>query len=88
MRLRRIVETGGFFDVTLESVTRPHRVGDDVDDVVAFITALDESRALFAGKPEDKVAVAVDAIRDALTPYAGPDGVVMDATAWLVAAHR
>jgi SAM-dependent methyltransferase len=88
VRLRRIVETGGFFDVTLESVTRPHRVGDDVDDVVAFITALDESRALFAGKPEEKVALAVDAIRDALTPYAGPDGVVMDATAWLVAAHR
>jgi hypothetical protein len=34
-----------------------------VEDVVAFITSLDESRALFAGTPEDKVAAAVDAIR-------------------------
>jgi hypothetical protein len=41
----------------------------------------------FAGKPEDKVAAAVDAIREALTPHAGSDGVVMDARAWLVLAH-
>jgi hypothetical protein len=42
----------------------------------------------FAGKPGDKVAAAVDAIREALRPHAGPDGVVMDARAWLVLAHR
>jgi SAM-dependent methyltransferase len=87
-RLSRFLEAGGFRDISLETVTRPHRVGDDVDDVVAFITSLDESRALFAGKPEDKIAIAVDAIRAALTPYAGPNGVVMDATAWLVSARR
>jgi hypothetical protein len=87
-RLSRILEAGGFRDFSLETVTRPHRVGDDVDDVVAFITSLDESRTLFAGKPGDEIAIGVDAIRAALTLYAGPNGVVMDATAWLVSARR
>ena len=87
-RLRRVVEAAGFHDVTVDAVTRPHRVGSDVADVVSFITSMDETRALFAGKPEDKVAAAIDGIRQALAPYAGPQGVVTDATAWLVLARR
>jgi len=87
-RLRDVVEAGGFHDVTVDAVTRPHRVGADVADVVSFITSMDETRALFAGKPEDQVAAAVGGIREALAPYAGPEGVVTDATAWLVSARR
>jgi len=87
-RLRRIVEAGGFRDVTVEAVTRPQRIADDADDAVAFITSLDESRELFAGTTEDKVAAAVDALREAFAPYAGPGGVVMDGAAWLVSARR
>ena len=43
---------------------------------------------MFAGRPEGKVAAAMDAVQEAITPYAGPEGVVMDATAWLVTAGR
>jgi len=60
-RLTTVVKTGGFRDVTLEAVTKPIRLGDDADDVVAFITSLREGRELFAGKPEAKVAAAVGA---------------------------
>lgn len=87
-RLKGIVEAGGFSDATLEAVTRPMRIGDDVDDTVAFIASLEETRELFASKPEDRVAAAVDAARQALAPYAGPEGVVTNGTAWLVTAHR
>jgi len=87
-RLRALLDGAGFRDVTVEPVTRPHRVGADVDDVVSFITSLDETRALFAGKPQDRVAAAVQGIKQALAPYAGPQGVVTDGTAWLVSAHR
>jgi hypothetical protein len=34
------------------------------------------------------VAAAIDALRQALVPYAGADGVVMNETAWLASAHR
>ena len=87
-RLARVVKAGGFRDVTLQAVTRPIRLGDDADDVVAFITSLKEGRELLAGKPEANVAAAVDALREAVSRYAGPGGVVMNETAWLASAHR
>jgi SAM-dependent methyltransferase len=87
-RLTRLITAGGFHDVRLETVTRPQRVGDDVDDAVGFVLSLPESQQLFAGAPEDTVAAAVAAVRAAFAPYAGPEGVVLDATAWLVSAHR
>jgi SAM-dependent methyltransferase len=87
-RLRRVLQAGGFHEITLQAVTRPIRMGDNAEDVTAFITSLPEARQLFAGKPQDKVAAAIDALRQALVPYAGADGVVMNETAWLASAHR
>jgi SAM-dependent methyltransferase len=88
-RVEKILLGAGFSDVSLEAITRPMRVADDVDDFQAFITSLELVRdQMFAGKPEDKVAAAIAAARDAVTPYAGPDGVVMNGTAWLIAARR
>jgi SAM-dependent methyltransferase len=87
-RLRGLLDGAGFRDVTVEPVTRPHRVGANVEDVVSFITSLEETRALFAGKSQDRVTAAVHGMRESLTRYAGPQGVVTDGTAWLVTAHR
>jgi len=87
-RLRRVVEAGGFGDVTIEAITRSMRMGDDVDDVVELITSLDQTKALFEGQSADKVAAAVDALRQGFSPYEGPDGVVMNGTAWLASAGR
>jgi hypothetical protein len=83
-----VIKAGGFRDVTLAAVTKPICLGDDSDDVVEFITSLKEGRELFVGKPEAKVAAAVDALREALNRYAGPTGVVMNETAWLASARR
>jgi SAM-dependent methyltransferase len=88
-RLERILLGAGFSGVSLEAVTRPMRVADDVDDFQAFITSLELVRdQMFAGQPEDKVAAAIAAAREAIAPYAGPEGVVMNGTAWLVTARR
>jgi SAM-dependent methyltransferase len=87
-RLERTVAAAGFGDVRAEAITRPMRLGDDVDDVVRFFTAGDLVRDWFAGKPEDHVARALDAVREATAPYAGAGGVVMTGTAWLLTARR
>ena len=88
-RLARIVEAAGFCDVTLDGVTRPMRIGDDLDDVERFFTtSLDVARELFDGKPKEQVDAALDAAREALAPFAGSDGVVLNGTAWLLSAHR
>jgi hypothetical protein len=63
-------------------------MGDDAKDVAGFITSLPEAKQLFAGKPRDKIAAATHSLREALEPYAGTTGVVMNETAWLATAHR
>jgi len=87
-RLEQAVRAGGFGDITIEAVVRPVRIGDDVEDVAAFITSLPEGRQLLAGKPDSTVAATIDALRDAFVPYAGPEGVIVNETAWLASARR
>jgi SAM-dependent methyltransferase len=87
-RLGRLLTGGGFREVTLETVTRPVRIGRNIDDAVGFIMSLPQSQQLFAGAPKDVVDVAVTNLRAAFAPYAGSHGVVMDSTAWLVSARR
>jgi SAM-dependent methyltransferase len=87
-RLHRILDGAEFHDVAVEGITRPMRIGDDAADAIAFITSLSLVQDdLFAGKPEDKVNAAVNAAREALTAYEGPDGVMMSGSAWLVSAR-
>ncbi len=87
-RLEQAIRSGGFDDVTLEAVVRPIRIGDNVDDVATFITSLPEGQQLLAGKPDDKVAAAVDALKEGFAPYATPDGVIVNDSAWLASARR
>jgi SAM-dependent methyltransferase len=87
-RLARALEGGGFRDVTLQAVDRTVRIGNDVDGVADFITSLPESQQLFRGQPESKIAAAIDALREGFAPYAGPDGVLVNGSAWLASARR
>ena len=87
-RLDRAIRAGGFHEIRLETITRPIRMGDDIDDVAAFITSLPESQRLFLGKPAENVAAAVAALRQGFAPYARPDGVVVNGSAWLASARR
>jgi SAM-dependent methyltransferase len=87
-RLARLITAGGFRDVRLEALTRPQRVGDNADDAAAFLMSIAADMQAFAGAPDDVVAAAANALRTAYEPYAGPHGVVLDGTVWLVSAHR
>jgi SAM-dependent methyltransferase len=87
-RLEQTVASAGFGDINIEAITRPMRMGDGVDDVIRFFTSLDIVREWFHDKPEDKVAQAIDAVRKAIAPHAGPHGVVMSGAAWLLTARR
>lgn len=86
-RLRGLVAAGGFGDVSLETITRPQRLGADVDEAASAVLALPETAAMLAGTPEGTRDAVASALREAFTPYAGPQGVVMDSSAWLVSAR-
>src|SRR6516225_9529026 len=87
-RVEHLLASARFQDVSLESIARPMRAGADVDDTVAFFESTDIARRLMADAPPGKIAAALDAIRAALLPYAGDEGVVLKGTAWLVTARK
>jgi hypothetical protein len=87
-RAERLLVSARFRDVSLEPITRPMRAGSDVDDTVAFFESTDLARRLMADAPPGKIAAALGAIRAALVPYSGNEGVVLNGTAWLVTARK
>jgi hypothetical protein len=88
MRLDRVLAVAGFRAVHREGLSVPLRIGADVDDVIGYLLAEPEIQALMAGTPADRVSGAVEALRAAFAPYAGPDGIVMETSVWLVKATR
>ena len=87
-RLTQLLAEGGFRDVRLETLTRPFRIGRTIGEAVNFILSLPESKRLFAGAPQDTIDAAATALHAGFAPYAAEQGVVTEATAWLVTAHR
>lgn len=88
-RTHAILERAGFTRISIESLIRPMRIGTDVDDALGFLRTMPRVAELFAAAPLDKRSAATDAVRAALAPYAGEDGVVMhDNGEWLVSALR
>ena len=69
-------------------VREPERLGADVEDAYGFVCSLGPTRRLIAGLDEDARAAALGTLHARLTEHAGPDGVLLDAAAWLVTARR
>lgn len=86
-RVREVLGGGGFADVELTEVGGPMWMGQDLDDTTSYLANHEMARQLFDGKDPDAVQRALTAVREALVPHAGPDGVVLSGKAWLVTAH-
>ena len=87
-RVHSILEGAGFVDVSVEDLRCPMRMGSTVEDTVSFMQRTDMAEALMADVSDEAAAAAWEAVRDALEPYAGPNGVVLQGAAWLVTATR
>jgi SAM-dependent methyltransferase len=88
-RIDAVLTRAGFESISVTEVTASMRIGTDVDDAVAFTRSIPFVRQQLAAAPTANQAAAVDAVQQALTPYATSDGVVIDGNgAWLVTARR
>jgi hypothetical protein len=52
-RVRNVLSDAEFMDVTVEEVVAPMRLGDSVDDTVAFMQRTDSAQQLIADVPDD-----------------------------------
>jgi SAM-dependent methyltransferase len=85
-RIRAVLST--FVDVTLEEVTAPMRLGDTIEDVVAFLQRTDMADTLMKDVDAATAAAVWAAVAEALVPYASAEGVTLNGVAWLVHARR
>lgn len=85
--VRRVLENSGFVGIDLAEVHGPMWLGADLDDVVDYLRLSSLLQVLLGGVSADVRADALQRVRDALAPFAGEDGVVLDGAAWLVTAR-
>ncbi|GAO11330.1 methyltransferase [Streptomyces lydicamycinicus] len=87
-RIRKLLDSTGFDEITISAVDEPMWMGPDPHDVVAYQLDMPGSRAMLAEASAEARAKTVTALRDALAEHQGSDGVTLGSAAWLVTARR
>jgi hypothetical protein len=89
-RVERILMAAGFtppsftpLDIQLDLAA-----GGTLEDAALHSSGMGPARRALADQSEEVRAAAIESIRRALTPYATPAGVKLQAALWLVAADR
>lgn len=85
--LRSIVDGAGFTDLAIDPLTPKLKVADDLEGALEFMARVGPmSRAMteLEGDARDR---ALEAVRTALEPHLGDDGLHLDAACWLVSAR-
>jgi SAM-dependent methyltransferase len=88
--LSEILVLSGFEDVGFERCDIPIRIGDDLDEAIAFNTALGPAAEAIrlAGAGAEAVRPRIEAaLREALADFETPDGVIAGASTWIVTAR-
>ena len=84
-----ILLNAGFTGVELRRCDIPILIGRDLDHAVEFVTAIGPAGEVIrlAGEEAEKIRPRIEAaLREALAEFEGPDGVVADASTWIVSA--
>ena len=87
-RTRQLLLSAGWSEVGIEDHKDSMRMGNDPQDVVAFMLSDEMGRRLVEGKDPDAVKAGTEATLEALRPYATAEGVVLGGACWLVTARK
>jgi len=88
-RVERILDEAGFAQVVVEPVAEQLSVGGmlDLEQATEFVLTLGPAAALLREAPTDVRTEVTSAVRAAIAPFHGPDGVRMESAAWIVRAR-
>jgi hypothetical protein len=84
-----ILLSAGFEDVSLRRCDLPIRIGTDIDEAVEYVMSLGPAGEIIrlqgdrAAHLHEPIA---EALREGLSEWDGPDGVVAPASTWIVSA--
>ena len=85
------LEIAGYKDIKFVQIDAQVFVGKDLDDAVAFQLAIGPAGEVFreAGSlAEARLDEITKALKAELSPYLGPNGVMMDSSSWMVTAKN
>lgn len=85
--VRGLLEGAGLADVQVDPVAKLALVGRDVEDGIEFFRQSD-GRELAKQVDEQTMDAILDSLREAMAPYAGPEGLRVPAAAWLAQARK
>jgi SAM-dependent methyltransferase len=89
-RVSGILARAGFAEIALEPLEQRIWIGGKgatVDEAAEFAVQVGPVGAAFRDAPAEQQSAIVTAVRDALAPHARPEGIPMDALAWIVTAR-
>ena len=84
--VRDILSASGYADIQCDVVNATLKLGDTLDEALEFQGQIGPVSRVLGELDESTRAKALDAARNALTDYAGGDGVQLEAACWLVSA--
>lgn len=68
-------------------MTKPRWIGSEADGVIGYYLNMPLARSALPAGQQPPPAIT-EALRSALRPHQGADGVLLGSAAWLVAARR
>lgn len=84
-RVRNILSQAGF--EAIETTPHDRKIGSgDLEQTLAVTQRIGPLGSMLRGYPEQRDRV-IDAVREALRPHAGPDGVKLASASWIVTAR-
>jgi SAM-dependent methyltransferase len=86
--VRPIVEGAGWADVAFERHDTKLHLGSDAEDATKFIMQMGPASPLVAEADEKTQAAVFGDLKAAMAPHAGPQGVQMEASIWIVTAKQ
>jgi SAM-dependent methyltransferase len=89
-RVRRVLDGAGFTHVRIVPLETPLNLSSDgtLDQAVRFATDAGPASRLLRDAPPDVMARVRQAIREALAPHAGVNGVQLASACWIVTAKN
>ncbi len=85
--LEGVLSTAGFQGVDISAVDQGLHMGD-LDDAVAFFLKMGPAADVAKNASSEQLEQIVDAIKQVLSEYETPQGVVSPAAAWIVSASK
>ena len=85
--VRPLLADAGFVDATLEPVTAPIVVGNDVNDAFGFVQRMPPVRGMLQDLDEQTTAAALERLRESLVAHATPGDVSFGSAAWMLTAR-